>query len=170
MRESNGCRDYYDIGKKISDGFFGTVYEAKEKNTNEKRAIKIIEKNLIKKKYKNKFFKEPTSEDMKPYINCFHNEIKNMVKAEGENRDNENAVKFYEFFENDNEFAIVMELCDDNILNHLPKIKDEEEIYDIINQLNKTIKIMADSKLIYIDIKLENILLKYIYYKIKINR
>ena len=162
MRENNDYRDYYDIGGKISDGFFGTVYEAKEKNTNEKRAIKIIEKNLIKKKYKNKFFNEPTSEDMKPYINCFHNEIRNMVIAEGENKDNENAVKFYEFFENDNEFAIVMELCDDNILNYLPKIKNEEEIYEIINQLNKTIKIMVESKLVYIDIKIENILLKYI--------
>ena len=162
MKKNNDYRDYYDIGKKISDGFFGSVYEAKVKNSNEKRAIKIIEKNLIKKKYKNKFFNEPTSEDMKPYINCFHNEIKNMVTAEGENEDNENAVKFYEFFENDNEFAIVMELCDDNILGHLSKIKDEEEIYEIINQLNKTIKIMVESKLIYIDIKIENILLKYI--------
>ena len=57
MRESNDCRDYYDIGKKISDGFFGTVYEAKEKNTNEKRAIKIIEKNLIKKNIKINFLK-----------------------------------------------------------------------------------------------------------------
>ena len=162
MKKNNDYRDYYDIGKKISDGFFGSVYEAKVKNSNEKRAIKIIEKNMIRQKYKNKYFKEPTSEDMKPYINCFYNEIKNMVTAEGENKDNENAVKFYESFENDNEFAIVMELCDDNILGHLSKIKDEEEIYEIINQLNKTIKIMVESKLIYIDIKIENILLKYI--------
>jgi len=129
MKKNNDYRDYYDIGKKISDGFFGSVYEAKVKNSNEKRAIKIIEKNMIRQKYKNKYFKEPTSEDMKPYINCFYNEIKNMVTAEGENKDNENAVKFYESFENDNEFAIVMELCDDNILGHLSKIKDEEEIY-----------------------------------------
>lgn len=160
MRENKDFRDYYNIGRKLSYDNFSKVYEANKKNCNEKKSIKLIDKNMIKQRFKNKYFNTPTLEDMKPYINCFHNEIKNMLTAEGQNRDNENTVKFNIL--NDNEFAIVMELCDDNILNYLPKIRNEEEIYEIINQLKKTIKIMVESKLIYIDIKIENILLKYI--------
>jgi len=60
---------------------------------------------------------------MEPYINCFLNEIKNMKLAEGENKDNENTVKFFEYFDNDKEFVIIMELCDDNLLNYISKKK-----------------------------------------------
>ena len=163
MRENKNkdCREFYNIIKKLGEGNFGIVYEAIKKDSNEKRAIKIIEKDIIRNAFKNTYFKEPTEEDMKPYINCCYNEIRNMQKAEGENGTNENAVKFYECFNNKNEFAIVMELCDDNLLNFLHKIKEEEK-YDIINQLNKTIKILVESQLLYMDLKIENILIKFI--------
>ena len=39
-----------------------------------------------------------------------------------EYKDNENAVKFYIYFDNKNEFIIVMELCDENILSYLSKM------------------------------------------------
>ena len=165
MKKNKDVRNDYVLEKKLGESIFGIVYSAENKNSKEKRAIKIIDKNIIRNSYRNTRFIEPDDEEMKNYINSFFNEIKNMEISEGKNKENENTVKFYECFENENELAIVMELCDDNMLNYLSKNKNKlslEEIYEIINQLNKTFKIMADNKIIYGDLKLENILLKYI--------
>ena len=43
-KEEEDFRNYYDIIKKIGEGGFGIVYEAKIKNTEELRAIKVIDK------------------------------------------------------------------------------------------------------------------------------
>ena len=164
MRESKDFRDYYKIIQNIGKGYFGSVYEVEVKDTKEKRAIKLIDKNIIRNAFKNQYFREPEEKDLEPYINCCFNEIKNMEIAEGKNKDNENAVKFYEYFNNEKEFAIVMELCDGNILDYLTKKQDnfnDKKKYEIINQLNKTIRIMVENKLNYIDLKIENILIKY---------
>ena len=80
---------------------------------------------MIRNAYKNTRFIEPDDGEMKNYINCFFNEIRNMETSEGKNKDNENTVKFDECFENENELAIVMELCDDNMLNYLSKKKKQ---------------------------------------------
>ena len=160
MKKFQNFRDYYNLGKKLGQGKFGEVYEATKKDSNDKRAIKILDKTIIRKDFKEMNFKEPTDEDMEPYIKCFDNEVKNMELAMGKNKDNENAVKLFDCFEDENEYAIVMELCDTNLLNYLNKIKEDEKI-KIINQLNKTIKIMLGEELTYIDIRLENILIKF---------
>ena len=58
-----------------------------------------------------------------------------------------------------------MELCDDNLYNILKKKEGGfsiEEIREIILQLNKTFKIMNENNIIHRDLKLENILVKYI--------
>ena len=163
MRESKDFRDYYIIIKIIGKGYFGSVYEVKTKDTNEKRAIKLIDKNIIRNAFKNQYFREPEEKDLEPYINCCFNEIKNMEIAEGKKKENENAVRFYEYFHNEKEFAIVMELCDGNILDYLTNKEDfnDKKKYEIIKQLNKTIKICVENKLNYIDLKIENILIKY---------
>ena len=57
-----------------------------------------------------------------------------------------------------------MELCDDNLMDFLIKKKsafNSMEIYDILNQLNNTFKLMVEKKLVHRDLKLENILVKY---------
>ena len=157
-RENQDFREYYQLGKKLGEGF-GEVYEAIKKDTKERRAIKIIDKNLIINPFKNKLIKDPTSEELKPYIDCFYREINNMKKCEGEN-----TVKFYEFFDTKNEFVIVMELCDLNMLSLLTKNKagfTMEEIKEFIIQLNNAFKMMTKNKIIYRDLKLENILIKY---------
>ena len=164
MKKNKDVRNYYVLGQSLGESNFGIVYTAEKKESNEKRAIKIIDKNMIRNAYKNTRFIEPDDGEMKNYINCFFNEIRNMETSEGKNKDNENTVKFYECFENENELAIVMELCDDNMLNYLSKKKSKlsfQEINEIIKQLNKTFRIMADNNMIYGDLKLENILLKY---------
>ena len=156
-------RNNYEILNRIGEGF-GVIYEAKLKKTNEKRAIKIINKNQIKIPFKNENFREPTEEEIKPYIKCFYNQMDKMIKCMGENKQNENAVKIYEHYETKDEFAMVMELCDENILNLISN-KDSkltiEEIKEIVKQLNNTFKIIIENKIFLKYLRLENILLKY---------
>ena len=162
-RENQDPQKYYEKFKKIDEGF-GIVYSAQKAGSNEMRAIKIINKKLITDPLRNAMLKEPTPEEIQPYINCFHNEIKNMKICEGENAINENSVKFYEYFDTKNEFAIVMEKCDENIFKLLTQRREgfkPEEIKEILKQLNNTFRIMEENKIIYRDLKIENILLKY---------
>ena len=64
----------------IGEGGFGACYRAKIITTNEKRAIKIIDKNKIKDNYKKEYFEEPTDEQLKPYYDDLFKEIKFMKK------------------------------------------------------------------------------------------
>ena len=156
-------KKYYDIDKSLGEGGYGKVYSVTHKKNNQKRAIKIIDKKKIREDYQRENIMEPTDEDLRPYIEGLTREIENMVIVEGENRENKNTVKFYEYFETKDEFGIVMELCDDNLFNVLIKRKypyNAQEIKDIFIQLNKTFQIMINKKLIHRDLKLENILIK----------
>ena len=49
----------------------------------------------------------------------------------GEGKNNENTVKYYEYF--DNEFAIVMELCDECLTNLIIKRQKYFSIEEIYN-------------------------------------
>ena len=160
--KNENFRNYYEIIKEITECDFGSIYEVKKKDTEEKRAIKVIDKNIIKEAFIFNNSREPSIEEMISYIKCFHNEINNMSISNNEK--NINLVKFYECFESENEFAIVMELCDENLTNLLSKEKmvfDVEQIYDIITQLNNAFKLMVQNNLVYLDLKLENILIQY---------
>ena len=141
-------RKYYEIYKGIlGEGWLGVVYKARNKETNEKRAIKVININKLKYNFKKCNLREANDNDIKSLIDDYIKETENMILLEGENKENINSVKFYESYKTDKEFAIVMELCDDNLMNFLINRKDpfnSNEIYYILNQL-----------------KLENILVKY---------
>ena len=154
----------YIKGEKIRDGELSTIYKGFLKNSNETRALKMISKYKIKLLYKQQYLFEPDEEAMKDYINCFINEINNNKIAEGENKNNKNAVKYYEYYDTEEYFIIVMELCDDDMLNYIikkPKDLNKEQKYEIINQINNTLKIMIDKGITHLDLKLDNILLKY---------
>ena len=107
-----------------------------------------------------------TKKEMKQYIDISKNEIKLMKIIAGKDKENINTVKYYEYFNTKNEFTIVMELCDNNITQLFENTKKDEwlnidVIYNILNQLNNSFKIMNENKICHRDLKLENILIKY---------
>ena len=76
---------------------------------------------------------------------------------------NENSVKYYESFETEEKFAIIMELCDISLLQLKKDINfNSKKIYEILNQLNKAFRVMKQFGIVHRDLKLANILIKYI--------
>ena len=83
-----------------------------------------------------------------------------MIQEKG----NKNTVKFYEYFDNENEFIIVMELCDENLVKNIVGKNQSyniKQIYEFLSQLNNTFKIMNENKIAHRDLNLKNILIKY---------
>ena len=149
MRENKDFRDFYEIIDEIGKGAFSVIYKAYLKENKEKRAIKIIDINNYRELWMNEFFKIPTEEDIKPYLDDILKEIKYMKIVEGTNKENKNTVKFYEYFINKDQIAIIMELCDNNLLDYFRNKKEPlniEEIREILIQLNNTFKIMNQNK------------------------
>ena len=154
-------KDKYEIIKEIGKGINTIVYEAKSKINKETRAIKVINLIDIKEDLQKEYFKIDVDKELKDYINKLQNEIQNMKKCA---YNNDNSIKFFEYFQNEYEFAIVLELCDYSLTKILIEKKDgfsPREIYKIINQLNNTFKIMKKNKIVHRDLKPDNILIKY---------
>ena len=155
--------------KRIGRGTkYSEVYIVKSKENNEKRAIKVFEKEGIRGLF-DKCFGEGSIEDaIKQYIDKILKYTENMKKIEEETKCANTVVHFYEYFNNEDEFAIVMELCDENLktmfLNESRgsfNTFNTEKIKEILIQLNNTFKIMNNYKIYKKNIKLENFLIKY---------
>ena len=112
-----------------------------------------------------------TEQDMKPYLDGFLNEVNHMKILQGINNENENTVIFKEYFNTEEEFGIVMELCDSDLSKNEKKL-DYKEIQAILKQLNNSFKIMSENKILHRAIKPGNILIKKkndeIIYKLKL--
>ena len=156
---NNKYEDFYKNIKEIGSGPFSTVYKAKAKDKEEFVAIKVTNKERIKTALRNDYSKQDIRQEYYQITNL-ENEVKYM-KICGEN--NENSVEYYKHFETENEFVIVMELCDGNLID-LIKLKKEftlNDIYELLCQLNNTFKIMKEKRIAHRDLKLTNILFKF---------
>ena len=162
-KKKGNYRDEYEILDRIGKGGFGEVKKVKLKNSKDDyRALKIIDLKDIKEKIFENIAIENPEESFKKSMKDIQNELQNMTIC---SNNNEYSVKYFEHFESEDEFAIVMELCDDNLLKKLKNTQkgfSTEKIYKIMTQLNNTFKIMNNNNIVHRDIKLENILTKAI--------
>ena len=163
-RTKKNYKEYYEVLNPIERGAFEIVYKGKEKGKDELRAIKVINLQKIKENLMNEYGTE-LKKQLELCINGFMTEFENMKIC---SLNNENSVKCYEYFNNEDNFTIIMELCDTNLSTVLTKRVEKngkgfnsEEILEILNQLNNAFKVMKENKIVHRDLKLENILIKY---------
>ena len=101
-----------------------------------------------------------TKENFQPNIDKFNKELIYMKLCHCEN-----SVEIYDYYDTEDEFVIIMELCDDTLLTVLSNTENGfsvEKIKEILLQLNNAFKIMHKNKISHRDIKLNNILVKYL--------
>jgi len=149
----------YKIINKISENICSSVFKAKN-NAGLEVAIKKIFKEKLKYQMKLNKMSEISEEDFKTEIDKFNREIQNMEKCECEN-----SVEIYDYYDTEKEFVIIMELCDETLVDVLCRKKNGfsgQEIKNILLQLNKVFKKMNTHKISHRDIKLNNILVKYL--------
>ena len=137
----------YKLIKKIGEGSYGVVYKAADKNNNDSLvAIKQISKIRI---------------NSNPYlIEALQRELYIMRLLS-----DKNSVKLIEDFETEDNYNLVMELCDSDLDIELKKRKsktksgfNELEVQSIMNQFNNIFKKMQKGRVIHRDLKLKNIM------------
>lgn len=126
--------------KKIGRGSFSKVYKGFNTKTDEMVAIKIIEKEILKKSLLERLYSE---------INLMYT------------LDHENIVKIYDHYENDENCYIVLEYCAGGDLNQLLKSTrlNENQSKDYSRQLIKGLEYLRSKSIIHRDLKPHNILL-----------
>ena len=143
----------------IKDNIYTCVYKAKYQD--QLIAVKKIKKEPLKEDIKeNLVVDEITDEDFKEEIIKFHRELAIMEKCSCKN-----SVEIYGYFDTEEAFVIAMELCDNTLLKELAKTKNgfnAKEIKEILMQLNNVFKKMNENNIAHRDIKLNNILVKYL--------
>ena len=159
----NDLTDYKEE-EVIKDNVLTIVYKAKRKNDdlpNKYVAIKKIKKDALKEELKIKLGKNDINkEDFKEEIVKFNRELKNMDICYCKN-----TVKLYDYFDTDKYFIIIMELCDNNLFYELCNTQsgfNVEQVKDILLQLNNVFKKMHENHISHRDIKVHNILVKYL--------
>ena len=146
----NILKGHYKIGNLLGQGAFAKVYKAQDtKDKNKFYAIKQLSKNRIN--------------DSDYLLKALEKEIEIMRLM-----DHENSVRLIENFETEDNYNIVMELCDTDLdvvlQKHFNKKKrgfNELELWLIMNQFNKIFLKMTKINVIHRDLKLKNIMIKY---------
>ena len=152
----------YEEEKLIKENMLTIVYKGKIKDKkNTAVAIKKIKKDSLKEELKMmNSTNEIDDEDFEKEITRFNRELMNMNKCQCEN-----SVEIYDYFDTEEYFVIIMELCDNNLLYELYKTKNGfnvKQVKDILLQLNNVFKKMHENNITHRDIKINNILVKYL--------
>ena len=115
MKFISDISELYDLNyynNYIASGGYGSVFKALDKKYHRKCALKIIHKDLIKKGNKNDYIKD----------NILRvNEIMKMCKSN-------NIFELYDSFETKNNYILVLEYCDIDLMSYVLKIKNIKEI------------------------------------------
>lgn len=150
------CWRFYTDIEKIEEAEYYKVYKAKLRDNNEFRAAKVIDLKLIRREIERSKIGPCTDEDLKPYLDDFIKETENMVLLRGRDKKNTNTVIFYQYFQTQDEFCIVQELCDGSLNALIEKKKfNIREIYQILTQLNNSFLILQEKKLSHKDLRLK---------------
>ena len=152
----------YHIIKPIANS---SLYLAKINKENIVKPIEIFYKNEFKNHLIRKNLSPINEKDEKKINNLFLNYIKLMEIIKGKNNENNNSLKFIEYFDKKDKFVIVMEYVDNNLLNIISKRKNAYDccrIDSILTLLNNSLKIMRKNEIIHRNLNLENIFLKRI--------
>ena len=140
---ANNFSDVYRLGKVIGTGSYGEVRVCFHRESNTKRAVKIIRKDLL------------TSESLRASLEKEISILRSL--------DHPNIIRIYEFFEEVKRLYIVMEHCGGGeLFAEIVKRKylSETHAAHIMQQLLSTLDYLHTRKIIHRDLKPENILLE----------
>ena len=138
MHQKGNPSDKYLRGKKLGNGTFGIVYEAKNLVFNNTVAMKIIQK------YENQ-------DNI-----LIKNEIDILKKLS-----HPNIVRIYEFYESNNNFYLINEYCEcGELYNYINKSKlNEHQLAVIFYQVFSGLCYLHENNILHRDLKPENIMI-----------
>ncbi|XP_074662474.1 serine/threonine-protein kinase 33-like isoform X2 [Tubulanus polymorphus] len=142
IEDESMIEETYELGRKLGQGSFGIVREAKNRASNRKWAIKAISKD----------FKD---KDRSSALKLLEREVAILKRVH-----HEHIIHLEEVFESSKKIYLVMELCEGGELADVLKLKktfSEHDAKVVLQKLTSAIKYLH--KNVHRDLKLENILL-----------
>ena len=143
----------FEDKKLISESSYGDIYSAFSIKDKEEICLKKINIDKMKILYQQKG------------LNDFQNDLNNEINILKDLSYYKNSVTYYGNYYKENERIIVMEKCDLNLKDFVKQRGKALGILEIkyqFRELNELFKLMQNKKIIHRDLKLENLLVKYI--------
>ncbi|CAK79165.1 unnamed protein product (macronuclear) [Paramecium tetraurelia] len=134
-----GCGNFYQTIKQLGSGSFGSVYLVKDLNTQYEFACKIISKHLINMYNASQMIQS----EIAIHSSCNH----------------KNIVKFYSYWEDQNNIYILLEYCSKGHLINPKTQFTEDEVFQIFHQILSGVDYLHQHNIIHRDLKFENVLI-----------